>query len=216
VQPDGRLERRTVVKTLVALAALTAAICLPSGGAWATRTDHLEGARRCEPAPRPVSADRLPGDVAAFADGAPIAGEGALWLLVNRRAFTPVFDVEGDQWALRKVVWYRRRGGVIAIIERRAGATQRVADELPADGYGETGFRPSSLRFPRGGCWHVTARLHDSEVRFDVRVPTGLRAVCDDITQQVRELRAIPIAENLARAGDLEAMLAERGCDAAG
>ena len=198
------------------LAALAAVICSPSGDAWATRTAHLEGARRCASAPPPVPAAGLPDDVAAFAEGAPIVGEGALWLLVNRRAFTTVFDVEADQWTLRKVVWFRRRVGVIAIIERRAGTSQRVADELPADGYGETGFLPSSLRFPRGGCWRVTARLRGSGVRFDVRVPSGLRAVCDDITKQVGELRAIPISENLARAGDLEATLVEKGCDALG
>lgn len=203
------------MKTLVAVAALTGVICAPSGGAWATRTEGLEGAQRCESAPQPVP-EGLPDDVAAFAGETPIVGEGALWLLLNRTAFTTVFDVEADQWALRKVVWYRRRAGVIEIVERRAGTSQRVTDEIPADGYGATGFRPSSLSFPRGGCWRVTARLHGSEVRFDVRVPSGLRAVCDDITQQVGELRAIPIAENLARAGDLESTLAEKGCDALG
>ncbi|MBI4305199.1 MAG: hypothetical protein HY678_02670 [Chloroflexi bacterium] len=38
------------------------------------------------------------------------------------------------------------------------------------DGYGTTGFQAFGVTFPTSGCWEITQRLDDKELRFVVRV----------------------------------------------
>lgn len=197
------------MKVCIGLVVLAAMIGLAPA---CVQASHAAGSPRCDTTLEPTLEEELPEDVTAFADGTPIAGEGVLWLLINRPSFRTAFDIDDDQWVLAKVVWFRRQAGTIDIVERRSGSSQRVTVELSRGGYGETGFLPSHLSFPRAGCWRVSARLHDSGVRFDVRVPAGLQAVCDDIARQGDELSGIPIEENLDRAGALEAAADEKGC----
>jgi len=167
---------------------------------------------RCDTTLEPVVEENLPDDVAAFADGAPIIGEGALYLLVNRAQFDPHFDAESDQWMLRKVVWFRRQTGTIDIVEQRSGSSLRVTDQFSGDGYGNTGFLPSHLSFPRGGCWRVTATLAGSSVEFQVRVPKGRQAICDDLAEQLSELRAISNETSSDYESTLEAASDEKDC----
>ena len=154
--------------------------------------------RACDTAIAFVPPHQVPADVAEFAGPEPVTGEDPLWLVVNTARQVPVFDVDRDEWILPKVVWYRRAAGRIEVELRHARQGSSRTVEISADGYGETGFRPSSLHFPKGGCWRVIARLGDAEVRFRVRVPPGRAAICADIARQQDALRAVVNDENIA------------------
>jgi hypothetical protein len=66
--------------------------------------------------------------------------------------------------------WYRTVPGEIVIGGRRLDAPAPPMPEIvlrgPADGYGETGFHPSTLIFPGEGCWEVTGRVGDARLTF--------------------------------------------------
>jgi hypothetical protein len=77
------------------------------------------------------------------------------------------------------------------------------------DGYGETGFHPSGLRFPTPGCWEVTAKVGETSLTFVTLVvkitfdpaaprwlPQGLRTKDRDLIglpQSIREIYGSPI-----------------------
>lgn len=195
---------RVTVAAFVAVLGLACASTSASAARDATCDTTIESTR----------SEDVPTDVADFAHGTPVFGEGSLWLVINRPGpeFVPGFDVETDQWMLRKVVWYPRDMGAIEIVEQRVGSSRRVTMELTGDSYvnGFT-FRPTHLVFPRGGCWRVTATLGVSKVRFHVRVPTGREAICHDLARQVRDARETLDNEGYARS--LEAAALERACD---
>lgn len=77
-------------------------------------------------------------------------------------------DVDGS--LSMKWPWYRTVPGEVVIGGRRLDAN---APPMPTvtlrgqpDGYGDTGFHPSSLTWPSEGCWEVTARVGDESLTF--------------------------------------------------
>ena len=66
--------------------------------------------------------------------------------------------------------WFRTIEGDVVIGGRRLDAQappmpQVILRGIP-DGYGETGFHPSSLIWPSEGCWEVTARVDETTLTF--------------------------------------------------
>jgi hypothetical protein len=198
------------VKTFVGFAAVVVMVGLvPADG-----VSRAARSPRCDTTLEPTPNADLPDDVAAFAQGTPIVGDGDLWLLLNRPSELDLaFDLELDQWELRKVVLYPRVPGPIEIVERRLGSARRITTSLEDDSFanGFT-FRVTSFGFPRGGCWRITASLGDSRVRFHVRVPRERQPICDDLAEQLDGLRAIPNEANVVQAQKVEAALDDKGC----
>jgi hypothetical protein len=69
-----------------------------------------------------------------------------------------------------KFGWRRGVAGQLKIEGRRidAGALP-LRSEVPS-GYGDRGFQATYVIFPTPGCWEVTGRVGDAEVRFITRV----------------------------------------------
>ena len=158
--------------------ALLVAIASPVWGVTPAR-------RSCGQAIRGVPARLVPREVRDdFAHGSAVVGERALWAIVLSLKRAPVFEPEAGVWQVRKVVWYRGAAGALDVRgQRREGEGEFVFDAHP-DSYPVPGFLPSHLNFSKGGCWHVSARLGDSQLSFDVRIPTGRRAICASLVEQ--------------------------------
>jgi len=86
--------------------------------------------------------------------------------------FTPggAGHIAPDGTLSMKWPWFRTVEGDVIIGGRRLDA---VSPPMPAitlrgepDGYGETGFHPSSLTWPGEGCWEVTARVGRESLTF--------------------------------------------------
>lgn len=160
-----RLRAAAVGVALVAL--LTAA----TGG----RAASAAAAGRARPPrcsePPVVGARRLPQAVRAWAHGAPVFGSGSLWGARFPLDNGPVALVDGT-YEIPKLPWYVvPPGGKPSITgRRRDGQGTFTADANVAVDRGGS-FAVSSLQFSTAGCWQVTARYHDTVLRFTVDVP---------------------------------------------
>lgn len=62
--------------------------------------------------------------------------------------------------------WYRVAPGQVVIRERRLDQPGITAGSAAPLGYGDTGFQPSGLIFPSGGCWEITGRSGEATLTF--------------------------------------------------
>ena len=101
-----------------------------------------------------------------------------------------------------KWVWYRTLPGDVVIGGRRLDAPGLpMPDQVLRgieDGYGETGFHPSTLVFPGEGCWEVTARVGEASLTFVTLVvkisfdPMLLRWVPEGLVDEGPDLSDLP------------------------
>lgn len=68
-----------------------------------------------------------------------------------------------------KVMWIRPRGTQLIIAGRRLDAEAPPLTAWIPDGY-RTGFQVTGMTFPTEGCWEITARSGDHELRFVTKV----------------------------------------------
>lgn len=102
-------------------------------------------------------------------------GNGALWVEVPTRGVLPAERPYGAPWAREwdtKLPWWRDIAGKLTITARRLdGPSAGFHAEVP-NGYGTTGFVPSSLMWPAPGCWQVTGAIPGRSLTFVTRVAT--------------------------------------------
>lgn len=90
----------------------------------------------------------------------------------NKIIFSPggPGDIAADGTLAMKWPWYRTVPGALVITGQRLDAPAPPMPTIvlrgPADGYGETGFHPSTLIFPGEGCWEVTGRAGKTSLTF--------------------------------------------------
>ena len=119
----------------------------------------------CASGPEPVAAASVPPDVAAWAHGAPVVGDGAVWTIRSAIDVAPHF--QSGQWYL-KFPWYLRPPGIPTITGRRLdGPGTFTADANPT--YDSSGaWTVSGLTFSAPGCWEVTAHSQDSALTVTI------------------------------------------------
>lgn len=113
-----------------------------------------------------VPAAQVPRDVAAWAGGAPVIGEGALWTIVSAVHVGPTHN--GPTWDL-KFPWYTKPNGLPVINARRLDGPGTFHSSVDRAVDSRGAWVASSLAFSNPGCWEVTARFRSSTLRF--RVP---------------------------------------------
>ena len=110
---------------------------------------------------------KVPHDVAAWAQGAAVVGNGALWTV--RSHIDLPGSHQGNIWRV-KFSWYTRPFGLPTITGRRldgSGTFHAHAD--PATDFRGT-WVASTFEFSHLGCWQVTSRYRSSTVRFRMRI----------------------------------------------
>ena len=112
-----------------------------------------------------VPANQVPADVAAWADGEPVVGHGALWTIRSAVTVAPAYDKGG--WFL-KFPWLTRPYGLPKFTGRRLdGAGTFRAEAGPATDQRGT-WVVSSLDFSALGCWEVTASYRNVGIVLDL------------------------------------------------
>lgn len=103
-------------------------------------------------------------------EGGPAGDEVASWYVNEDRTIWMLNQnwVPGKR---TKTAWFRPARTRVEATGRRldAPAPPLVFDTPPADSYRHR-FTPSSMTFPTGGCWEITAKAGGSEARFVVHV----------------------------------------------
>ncbi len=132
-----------------------------------TTTSSSPSATTCAASISAVPPAKVPHDVTAWAKGASVVGNSALW---TKRAN---IDVPGSHqsnlWRV-KFSWYTRPFGLPTITGRRLdGPGTFHADANPATDSRGT-WVVSSFVFSHPGCWQVTGRYRSSTIRFDMHI----------------------------------------------
>ncbi|MDQ1462187.1 MAG: hypothetical protein QOI08_3671 [Actinomycetota bacterium] len=110
---------------------------------------------------------KVPDDVRAWAQGAAVVGNGALWTI--RSAIDVPGSHQSNIWRV-KFPWYTRPFGLPTITGRRLDGTGTFrADANPATDSRGT-WVVSSFEFSRPGCWQVTSRYGSSTIRFRMHI----------------------------------------------
>jgi hypothetical protein len=120
-----------------------------------------------------VPAKDVPPDVAAWAQGAPVVGGGALWT-VRSAIDVPAVSVRTpnaprDVWLL-KFPWLTRPSGLPTIAGRRLDGPGGFAFDVHRAIGGRGAFVTSSLTFTVPGCWEVNARFGGATISFRILV----------------------------------------------
>ena len=177
-----RLRRRRWLATLAGIVVLVVAggtafavsdrndnakLSVGQSSASKTTTSTSANATTCVASISVVPRAKVPHDVAAWAQGAAVVGDGALW---TRRSNIDVpGSHQGNIWRV-KFSWYTRPFGLPTITGRRLDGTGTFhADANPATDARGT-WVVSSFEFSRPGCWQVTSRYRTSTIRFRMHI----------------------------------------------
>lgn len=114
-----------------------------------------------------VPTGEVPRDVAAWAHGAPVIGEGGLWTVVSAIHVGGTLD---NQIYRLKFPWYTKPNGLPSITGRRLDGTGTFHSDVNLATDSRGAFDVSSLEFSAPGCWEITARFHSSTLKFRLRV----------------------------------------------
>jgi len=109
----------------------------------------------------------VPRDVAAWAQGRAVVGQGSLW--TTRAAVGVPPRPDGTGWLL-KFPWLTRPNGLPRIDGRRLNGPGVFHYDVNRAYDARGAFNTSTLRFSSAGCWQVTGRYGSSTVRFQLRV----------------------------------------------
>ncbi len=172
--------RNLVLIALVGIAALTALTgCLDGPAAQPRPTSTANGASPNDATPADGKTLYQQPCPVTVANGSQPPGEtvrssrhhgnGMLWTVLpegGKIAIPP--NKEGTlDW---KFPWWRGVVGRLVIEGRRLDGTKgEVTSRIP-DGYGDTGFQSTAVFFPSEGCWEITGRAGDGELKFVVAV----------------------------------------------
>ena len=130
-------------------------------------TSSSPNATTCAPSVSVVPGAEVPPDVAAWAQGAAVVGDGALW--TTRANIDLPGSRQSNVWRV-KFSWFTRPFGLPTITGHRLdGAGTFHADANPATDSRGT-WVVSSLEFSGPGCWQVTGRYRNSTIRFRMRI----------------------------------------------
>jgi hypothetical protein len=102
--------------------------------------------------------------------GAAMYGNGALWVALSPPGTA---SPDADGVLSRKFMTWRLVRGKLSMTARRLDGPAPPGEGVVPDGYGDLGFQASAVRFPTEGCWEVSAKLDDRELRFVVEVGRG-------------------------------------------
>lgn len=85
-------------------------------------------------------------------------GEGGIWTVLwpEGRVRVPELSVDDDGSMGMKWPWWRTQDPIEVSGYYLGGKAAPLEAGLPS-GYGESGFRPSGLRFSTEGCWEIMA-----------------------------------------------------------
>jgi hypothetical protein len=116
---------------------------------------------------QPVAPAKVPTEVAAWAQHAPVIGAGALWTVLSAVEVRPHF--QNGSWRL-KFPWYLRPTGVPTITGDRidGGGIFHAEAHQAVDASGT--WVASVLLFSTSGCWEVSGRYHASTVTIWIAV----------------------------------------------
>jgi hypothetical protein len=97
-------------------------------------------------------------------------GGDGLWTSLWRDTPNEPDEVLEDGSLSMKFPWWRGVKGKLTIEGRRLdGPSPPLRSRIP-DGYGDTGFQPTGLIFPTGGCWEIVGRVGDASLKFVILV----------------------------------------------
>ncbi len=69
-----------------------------------------------------------------------------------------------------KVLWWRSVSGKLTIKGRRLDSAAPPVTAFIPDGYGQTGYQATGIDIPTPGCWEITGKVANQELRFVVAV----------------------------------------------
>lgn len=95
-------------------------------------------------------------------------GNGLLWVggLGPEGRIPAQRFIEPDGSISWKYGWWRATSGKLRVTGRRLDAAAPPLSATIPDGYGDSGFQSSGVRFPTRGCWQVTGRVGDVSLTF--------------------------------------------------
>lgn len=93
-------------------------------------------------------------------------GRKNLWVILPKSSWV---RLSSDGTYELKMGWYRLRKGEFRLRGELVGGNATATTNIPG-GYPETGFQPTGISFPVGGCWKVTGTLSTSSVSFLVQI----------------------------------------------
>lgn len=96
-------------------------------------------------------------------------GKGELWTTFWPRnvVIADAGYVQPDGSIAMKWPWFRGVKGQLVISGRRLdGNAPPILQRVSSDGYGSTGFLPTSIVFPTEGCWEVTGAVGKARLTF--------------------------------------------------
>ena len=117
----------------------------------------------------PVSAASviLAGQSGGVGKPPPMYGRGSLWVVIPRDGIVRGLEEKFPTVRLES-------GPLTAEIRRLDGPMPTPPVITIPDGYGASGFQAFAVEFPTAGCWEITQRLDDNQIRFVVAVrPTS-------------------------------------------
>lgn len=85
--------------------------------------------------------------------------------------------VQSQDWVARsghKVIWIRPQGTQLEVTGRRLDSKASPLEICIPCCY-TTGFQVTGMRFPAAGCWEITAKAGNSELRFIIKVAPARR-----------------------------------------
>jgi hypothetical protein len=101
--------------------------------------------------------------------GAEFHGNGALWVGLWPGNVV-VWQSEPDGSIEAKFGWWREVQGKLRIEGRRQDSAAPPLTARIPEGYGDTGFQATGIKFPSEGCWEVTGSAGKASLRFVTRV----------------------------------------------
>jgi hypothetical protein len=146
------------------LGLVLATVLVAGSTAWPSRSSAV--ASGCVRSIEPLHA-REPHDVAVWAQGRPVIGEGSLWTI---RSAISVHGVQYDSGWHLKFPWYTRPNGLPRIYGRRLYGPGTFHYDVNRAWDGRGAFNTSTLDFSAPGCWQVTGRYGTSSLRFSLGV----------------------------------------------
>jgi hypothetical protein len=163
-----------------------------------TTTSTAANTTTCAASISVVPRAKVPHDVAAWAQGAAVVGNGALWTV--RTHIDLPGSHQGNIWRV-KFSWYTRPFGLPTITGRRLDGTGTFhADANPATDARGT-WVVSSFEFSRPGCWQVTSRYRNSTIRFRMHILANVSPVPSSrVSTTTTTSTALPSAQRILSA----------------